>query len=622
MDPNIDRVESIASAWLSQLASVLERPDADAKAFTSLFLPDGWFRDLLVFTWELRTLSGQEKILGYASKHIEHAPKGGVNGLHGGSVGTTSRTRISGIELCTTGHFKPTPGAFPGSVSAGFTFSTEVGNGRGLFTLKQDSTDATDSDTDSNTSWKAFTLLMALESLKGYEPIGAEQGVYHGHSMCWPEVQAKRQKTIEEGLHVLIVGAGQNGLQVAARFKQMGISCLLIEKNARIGDQWRERYPSLTLHTTKHHHTMLYQPYPHTWPRFTPRDKVADWLEQYAVSQDLHVWTNSRILPVPSYDPKTRKWTVKIDRLDGRGPITLRPTHIVLATGILGGPYTPTVEGRASFTGESFHSTAYPTGTEDGFKLPESASRFAGKRVVVIGTGNSAADVALDLHIRGAKQVTILQRSSTCVQSAKSVCDSLDMIWREDVPTEVADWWAEGTPYNLRKEILQGMKEVNMAKDKRILEGLAKAGMDVNFGPGGAGLLPLVYENFGGYWMDVGCAEYIISGKIKVKSGTGIAKFSENGLVLEDGSTLEADVVIFATGYVNIRGVMKKIFGDAIDQTGVVFGVDEEGEMKGGYRPSGHPGLWYASGDFAGSRFGSRLLAVQLQALELGYMKG
>jgi len=119
----------------------------------------------------------------------------------------------------------------------------------------------------------------------------------------------------------------------------------------------------------------------------------------------------------------------------------------------------------------------------------------------------------------------------------------------------------------------------------------------------------------------VGCAEYIASGEIKVKSGVEIQGFSENGVILSDGSTLDADVVIFATGFLKIRGVMKQLFGEEIDKTGPVGGMDEEGEMEGAYRPTGHPGLWYAPGDFQSSRFGSRLLAIQFQALELGYME-
>ncbi|KAJ3839609.1 FAD/NAD-P-binding domain-containing protein [Lentinula raphanica] len=575
----------IASTWFAQFSRSLEQKDPTG--CVSLFHPNGWFRDLLVFTWNLRTLSGHAQILEYLSSN-----------MHPDSESTAAMA-ISNLKLgLNDTYFKPSPGDIPGSVTSGFTFSTPIASGRGLFTLTQ-----TD---DGLGEWKAFTVLMSLESLKGHEPMGAEQGVYHGQSMCWSEVREQRARMVEANPQVLIVGAGQNGLQVAARFKQMGISALLVEKNKRIGDQWRNRYSSLTLHTTKEHHTLLYQPYPETWPRFTPRDKLADWLEQYAISQDLVVWTQSQPLPTPSYNEEKKEWTVSINR---NGQIlTIHPKHIVLATGTQGGPYTPDIAGHDLFKGHTLHSQSY-TGEP----------QFADKRAVVVGTGNSGADIALDLHVRGAQSVTILQRSSTCVQSAKTVVDGMDHVWAPDVPTEVADYRAAGTPFNLMKQVFREHKDEYWAKDKDILEGLIKAGMNVDLGPDGSGIWPLVYERGGGEWMDVGCAEYVISGKIKVKT-SGIKSFTETGLVLDDGTVLDADVVIFATGFVNIRTVMKEIFGDTLEKAGPAGGVDEEGEMKGAYRSTGQPGLWYALGDFQMSRFESKLLAIQLQAIELGYM--
>ncbi|KAH7874925.1 dimethylaniline monooxygenase [Lentinula edodes] len=570
-------LNGIASAWLSQLSHSLDLKNAASCA--SLFHPNGWLRDLLVFTWNLRTLNGHGQILDYLSSNVES-------------------TTIFELKITEDAYFKPSPGDLPGSVSSGFTFSTPIANGKGLFTLTQVASEPG--------VWKAFTLLVSLDSLKGHEPIGAEQGVYHGNSLCWSEVREQRARIIEANPHVLIVGAGQNGLQVAARFKQMGIPTLVIDKNGRIGDQWRRRYPSLTLHTTKQHHTMLFQPYPETWPRYTPRDKVADWLEQYAVSQDLVVWMKSQPIPVPSYDKDKKEWDVTIDR-DGQ-ILTINPKHIVLATGTLGGPYTPVIEGHDLFQGQILHSDSYAGGPQ-----------FTGKRVVVVGTGNSGADIALDLHVRGAQSVTLLQRSATCVQSSKTVVEMLDQVWSPDVPTEVADYRSAGTPFNLIKQILRERKDITWEKDKDLLEGLIKAGMDVNLGPDGSGILPLVAERGGG--MDVGCGECVISGKIKVKSGVGIHKFTQGGLLLDDDTVLEADIIIFATGFINIRSVMRGIFGDAIDQAGPAGGMDEEGEMNGAYRPTGHPGLWYAPGDFQASRFGSRLLAIQLQAIQLGYMK-
>lgn len=212
---------------------------------------------------------------------------------------------------------------------------------------------------------------------------------------------------------------------------------------------------------------------------------MADWLEQYAVSQDLVVWMKSQPIPGPSYDKDKKEWAVTIDR-DGQ-ILTINPKHIVLATGTLGGPYTPVIEGHDLFQGQILHSDSYAGGPQ-----------FSGKRIVVIGTGNSGADIALDLHVRGAHSVTLLQRSATCVQSSKTVVEMLDQVWSPDVPTEVADYRSAGTPFNLIKQILRERKDYIWEKDKDLLEGLIKAGMDVNLGPDGSGILPLVAERGGG----------------------------------------------------------------------------------------------------------------------------
>lgn len=283
----------------------------------------------------------------------------------------------------------------------------------------------------------------------------------------------------------------------------MGILTLLVDRNERVGDQWRQRYPSLTLRTTKQHHTcmldfslistecnlfssVLYHRYPENWPRYTPRDKIADWLEQYAIAEDLVVWTKSQPLPTPSYNAETKKWTVSINK-DGL-TITIHPRHIVLATGSQGAPYIPPIEGHNTFKGQLLHSQFYSGG-----------SQFSGKRVVIVGTGNSAADIALDLHVRfKAQSVTLLQRSSTCVQSTKAIGELLDHNWGLEVPTEIADYYSAATPFKLFKAILAGQKESVWAKDKTLLEGLASAGMNVNLGPDGAGVMALAIERGGG----------------------------------------------------------------------------------------------------------------------------
>ncbi|KAJ6608417.1 FAD/NAD-P-binding domain-containing protein [Mycena sp. CBHHK59/15] len=571
---------TIAASWLQTFGDFLAAGNVDGAA--SCFTPDGYLRDVLVFTWKNRTLSGQARIAAYLGDTLKPAT-------------------ITAVKLDTRANLTPVFGHIThaaSGVSSGFTFETAVGNGQGYFSLVENEAG----------EWKALMVFTTLADLRGHEESGPEKGVYGGHTLAWHDVHRERREEIERNPHVLIIGGGQTGLNVGARFRQMKIPTLIIETNARIGDNWRKRYPTLTLHTIKAQHTMLYQSYPENWPIYTPRDKLADWLEQYAISQDLVVWTNSRALPAPTYDTASKRWTVVIDRAGTH--ITLNPAHIVLAAGTVGAPRTPSIPDAHLFTGKTIHAAAYAGG-----------KAFAGKRTLVVGAGNSSADICQDLAFQGSAEVTMLQRSSTCVVSSENVARTLERLWPADVPTDVADFKVQVMPYLLLREIGKARTEMMWAEEKETHAGLREVGLSLTMGKDGSGQYPMIFERFGGYWLDVGVANLIRSGRVKVKQGVEIARFTENSAVFTDGSSLDIDAVIFATSYESIRDTMRGLFGDSvIDQTSVVWGVDEEGELNGCYCPSGHPGLWYAAGDFGISRFYSKQLALEIKAIELGLL--
>ncbi|KAJ7491732.1 FAD/NAD-P-binding domain-containing protein [Mycena galericulata] len=569
---------AIASAWLASFATALAA--GDVHAATECFLPDGYLRDVLVFTWKNRTLSGRMQIAAYLDSTVKPA-------------------KVSNAALDTRTYLTPEYGPIThaaAGVSSGFTFDTAVGPGQGYFSLVKDAAG----------EWKALMVFMTLADIRGHEEAGPEAGVYGGHTLAWHDIDQARRDEIERAPHVLIIGGGQTGLNVGARFKQMNIPSLIIESNARIGDNWRKRYPTLTLHTVKTHHTMLYQSYPENWPTYTPRNKLADWLEQYAISQDLVIWTNSRALPTPTYDAAAKRWTVTIER--GGEQVTIHPVHIVLAAGTIGKPIIPPIADAALFRGTTLHSATYPGGAP-----------FAGKHTMVVGAGNSAADVCQDLAFHGAASVTMLQRSATCVVSSANVARKLNHLWPPGVPTDIADFKVQVMPYVLLRQIGRETTQAMWDEEKETHEGLREMGLNLTMGKDGSGQYPMIFERFGG--LDVGVAEQIRSGRVKIKQGVEIARFTETSAVFTDGSSLELDAVIFATSYESIRDTMRGLFGDeTINQTSVVWGTDEEGELNGCYRPTGHPGLWYAGGDFGISRFYSKQLALEIKAIELGLL--
>ncbi|KAL5482948.1 hypothetical protein ACEPAI_9543 [Sanghuangporus weigelae] len=578
MDGAPSQLRQTALTWLSRISSYLAAKDADSVA--SLFLPEGWFKNSLVFSWDSRALEGPYKIASYLREV-----------LPGTQVGPFVLDDKSGIPP--SKFIAPDYSGREG-IEFAFTFETPVSKGRGIARLIPDDVGI----------FKAFTVYLEAVDIKGHEELGHELGLYEGHTKSWGEVKTQRHAAVEQDPQVLIIGGGQSGLQVAARFRQMNIRTIVVEKTARVGDNWRNRYPMLTLHTPRSHHHLLYAPFPRNWPTFTPRDKLAAWLEQYVESQDLVVWTSSTIRPGSTYDRSAGRWTVVVDK--NGTEVILQPNHIVLSAGLLGEPIIPKVPSAEVFRGKIIHGSAYQGG-----------HTFTSQRVLVVGAGNTSADICQDLVARGAKEVTMLQRSETVVVSAALKGKEWEVVFPEHTPTEVNDFRVAAMPLGQLRRILVKTNEKSTEFDREMHEGLQKKGFKLSDGPDGTGNKILVFERSGG--IDVGVAEMIIDGRVKIRNGVEIDRFTSNGVVLTDDSELEVDAVIFATGYYNIRHSMKKLFGDeVIGKTKEVWGLNEEGELRGCYCRSGYPGLWYAAGDFYCGRYMSKQLAILVKSEELG----
>ena len=185
-----------------------------------------------------------------------------------------------------------------------------------------------------------------------------------------------------------MVGGGQAGLSIAARLTQLQVDTLIVDREARVGDNWRNRYHALTLHNQVQVNHLPYIPFPPNWPTYIPKDKLANWFESYVESMELNYWTGTEFLG-GTYDEQEQRWTVTLRR-DG-ATRTMRPRHIVMATGVSGIPSIPEIPSLKNFAGTVLHSTQYQDGEE-----------WKGKRALVIGTGNSGHDIAQDLCSSGA----------------------------------------------------------------------------------------------------------------------------------------------------------------------------------------------------------------------------
>jgi len=584
----VETPTTIASEWLRQFGEALEERDTERAA--DLFMAEGWWRDLLALTWDLRTFHGAKAI--------------------GAALGRT-------LAAAEPRHFHLEPARAPAVTGTGasrtleafYRFETKLARGRGFMRLMP-AADGT---------WKAWTLLTAMEELKGHEEhLGARRrkGVSHGE-------QKGRRNWLDQRLHenafddadpqVLVVGGGQAGLTIAARLKQLDIPTLIIEQHDRIGDNWRTRYHSLVLHDPVWYDHMPYLPFPSHWPVFTPKDKLAAWFESYVAALELNVWTKTAFAG-GEYDERTGRWTVRVRRNDdGQGGTerVLHPRHVVLATGMSSVPNIPVIPGANQFAGTIQHSTAHQGGQP-----------VTGKHAIVVGCCNSGHDIAQSLYEQGA-DVTMVQRSSTYVMTSENGIKTLFAGTYEEggPPVDEADLIFASIPYPLLAVFHQQATATIAELDRELLNGLERAGFKLDYGDDGSGIFLKYLRRGGGYYIDVGCASLIAQRKITIKQGVEIERFTPTGVVYSDGSTQPADVVVLATGFKNMRESARVLLGDGVaDRCSPVWGLDEEGELKTMWRRSGQPGLWFMGGNLHQCRHYSKFLAFQIKGVEEGLL--
>ncbi|KAF8251386.1 FAD/NAD(P)-binding domain-containing protein [Wilcoxina mikolae CBS 423.85] len=392
----------------------------------------------------------------------------------------------------------------------------------------------------------------------------------------------------------------------------MGIQTLVVDRNKRVGDNWRKRYHQLVLHDPVQYDHMPYLNFPANWPTFTPKDKLGDWFEFYASALELNVWTESEI-SASSYDEKSGHWNITISRPSGTRE--LQPRHIILATGHSGEPNVPDID-TSSFKGDVIcHSSAFPGAKRDG----------AGRKAVVVGCCNSGHDIAQGYYEKG-YDVTIVQRSSTYVMSSENGLGVLlKGLYDEDgPPVEDADLLFMANPIPLFKRNQIYVTQEIERRDAPILDGLVKAGFTLDKGPDDSGFFMKYLERGGGYYLDVGASHLIATSGIKIKKISSISEITPNGIRFDEASGfLEADEIVFATGYANMKTTAEKILGkEVVEGVEEVWGVDgESGEIRGMWKMA-RPGLWFMGGNLALTRWFSRMVAIGVAAREGGLVGG
>lgn len=348
--------------------------------------------------------------------------------------------------------------------------------------------------------------------------------------------------------NILIIGAGPAGLAMAALLRQANLEFIIIEKSQQVGNAWREHYDRLKLHTVKELSSLPGLPFPENYPRYVPRDKLVDYLERY--QQHFSICPNFGIEATAIRRQPGEKWLVQTNSTE-----SYLCSHLVVATGVNHYPNRPHFPGEDKFKGDIIHSKKYST-----------PGPFTGQRVLVVGMGNTGAEIALDLAENGATSTTIAVRGAVNMVplELRGRPTQLTALMLAKLP----NWIGDRIGSLVRKITMGDMPKYNLpypsmppAKQLREL-----------------GKTPVV---------DLGTADMIRAGKIKVINAS-IERLDGETVYFENGLQQKVDSIILATGYkANIQFIIE----------GGKEMVDEHGWPKFVIGEGNHQGLYFLGFD-------------------------
>ena len=567
--------------WLNKFEMHVQARNVEQ--LIDMFDDSSYWRDLISFTWNIITFE--------------------------------SKSDIKSMLNCTLSEIRPRNFKLidmktkPKTDESWFSFDTKYAKCRGHIRLKKG---------------KCFTFLTVMDELKGFEEksgfnreLGTEFGAFKNRKN-WLEKKQSEINDLNENKnpYCLIIGGGQAGLALAARLKQLNVPTIVIDKNQTPGDTWRNRYHSLCLHDPVWYDHMPYMQFPDHWPIFSPKDKIGDWLEMYAKIMEINYWGLSECINA-SFDELNEEWKVLV--VKNGEEVEIKTKHLILATGMSGMPNIPNIKNSDLFKGDCVHSSNFTSG-----------SNYKNKNCVVVGSNNSAHDIAAELWEQGAKNVTMIQRSPTTVARSSTLLDLQtrgnfsEQAVQSGITVDIADLIVASNHY--KTVHLDGQKSVQLLKniDKEFYQKLASSGFLFDFGEDESGLSIKYLRRGSGYYIDVGGSELIINGDINLESPAEIDEFTEKSIFLNNGKEIDCDLVVFATGYGSMNQWAAKLISQEIaDKVGKCWGLGSgtrkdpgpwEGELRNMWKPTNQTSLWFHGGNLAQARHYSKYLALQLKA--------
>jgi putative flavoprotein involved in K+ transport len=322
---------------------------------------------------------------------------------------------------------------------------------------------------------------------------------------------------------------------------------------------------------------------------------------------EINCWTDTEFAHA-DWNEATQRWTARLKRGDGTERI-VHPRHLVFANGVSSYPMIPDIPGLSEFKGTVIHSEGFDSG-----------AGWEGKRALILGTGSSANDIALDLHSHGVN-TTLIQRGSTTVVSINPSARLNEAIFDEPGALEDADLVVASAPPPLvirnYKAVVQRMLDL----DKELIAGLKRIGFKHDIGEDETGHQMKYFRRGGGYNLDAGSSELLAKGELGLLQYDRIERFCAEGAALKDGSTVPADLIVLATGYYPQKELVRRALGDAMAaKIGEVWGIGPDGELNNMFKRTPQQGAWFIAGGLSQCRINSKYLALQIKAMELGLL--
>jgi cation diffusion facilitator CzcD-associated flavoprotein CzcO len=573
-------VRETAESWIAALNAALA--GGQAARLSELFEADSHWRNLFGISWYFATFSGNATVV---RELLARAAEARAAGFRTDSAALAPRHAVvAGRNV----------------IEAVFRFESANGPGYGAVRLVRQPDDRVK-------AW-TFSTSLDFDAIVAARTQAANES--HTRDFAAPDWLEQRQASVAYEIadpDVLIVGGGHAGISAAVELNRIGLSALVIDREQRIGDNWRLRYRGLKLHNKTPVNHLRYLPFPSTFPDYIPKDKIANWLESYVDILEVDFWTRTNF-DGADYDEAAQRWTARLTR-EGTER-TLRPKHIVLATSVSGTPNIPTIEGIENFRGPVLHSSRFAAGKQ-----------WSGRPVAVFGTGTSAHDICQELQAAGA-DVIMVQRSPTMVVNVEPA-QLYDKTYLGDgPPIAVRDILNSGVPLPVMKAAHKIVTDEVKRLDAPLLSRLERAGFRLEFGEDGTGW-PLKFRTRGGgYYFNVGASELIADGRIRLVQAADIAGYERDALRFKDGTRLTCELIVLATGYKGPDHLLQQLFGaDVAQRVGRVWGFDEASqELRNMWTRTPQPGLWFVGGAFSQARIYSRYIAAQIAAIEAGQL--